>query len=96
MPVDSKDNDVSGAQFRPRAWFHCGHSPLGSVDFVEPNFCERSLEICAVVAQNRWAISPSEQSIVIRAASAPCAQKKELSAAAELFRFGPGEIQTAG
>jgi hypothetical protein len=38
----------------------CDRSPLGSVDFVEPNFCERSLEIRAVVAQNRWAISPSE------------------------------------
>jgi hypothetical protein len=51
MRVDSNDNDVSDAQFRPPAWFHCGRSPLGSVDFVEPNFCERSLEIRAVVAQ---------------------------------------------
>jgi hypothetical protein len=60
MRVDSKDNDVTVHSSGHAPQFHCDRSPLGSVDFVEPNFCERSLEIRAVVAQNRWAISPSE------------------------------------
>jgi hypothetical protein len=77
--------------------FHCGRSSLISVDFVEPNFSERSLEIRALVQRKiigRFHPRNNRSSFAQR--RRPAHKKKELSAAAELFRFGPGEIQTAG
>jgi hypothetical protein len=74
---DSGDNDVTSAQFRPRARFHCGRSSLISVDFVEPNFSERSLEIRALVQRKIIGrFHPRNNRSSFRAASAPAPKKQ--------------------